>query len=145
MPGRTLAGRALEEELMRSRVAPPPLFTVADVHTAPSPPRPPAPVIAAQAPARPVSGRPSLDTVRGALSEIAHARLGRSATRVDELLTRAAREGHSLATAIGQVRGLSIRGVMPATMRLLADELEEVALRGYPGIADRAQPRATEP
>lgn len=121
---------------MRSRVSPPPLFSLDGVSFgAPGPPSS-APVtrrLGAEREPRP----PGLAAATAAFSQIARARLGRSSNHVDELLDAAVADGSSIGDAIARVRRLSIRGVVPATLGALADELHRLLVerpdQGPPG------------
>jgi hypothetical protein len=70
---------------------------------------------------------PSVGAVLDDLRAIAQRRLQLSASRVESVLDEAAREERPLASVFDEIRAMSIRGVMPATVDAMVDEMSVVA------------------
>jgi hypothetical protein len=70
---------------------------------------------------------PSVGDVLGDLRSIAQRRLQMSASRVEAILDEAAHEHRSLASVLEEIRAMSIRGVMPATVDAMVAEMSAAA------------------
>ncbi len=71
-------------------------------------------------------------TLRDLLPEfkqIARARLQRSASRVEDLLEESAQQNRPVEAVLGDVRSMTIRGVMPSTLEAVSEEMSQVARR----------------
>ncbi|HEX4754329.1 MAG TPA: hypothetical protein VH661_01080 [Candidatus Dormibacteraeota bacterium] len=73
------------------------------------------------------TGPPSVAEVLDDLRAIARRRLGLSASRVESILDEGALAKRSLLSVLDEIRSLSIRGVMPSTVREMVDEMAAVA------------------
>jgi hypothetical protein len=72
-------------------------------------------------------GAPAVSEVLGDLRAVAQRRLQMSAGRVETVLDEAARERRPLTSVLDEIRVMSIRGVMPATVDAMVDEMTAVA------------------
>jgi hypothetical protein len=85
------------------------------------------PVEQSQAVSAAAGEAPSVGEVLADLRAIAQRRLQLSATRVEAVLDEASREQRSLPAVLDEIRAMSIRGVMPATVDAMVDEMSAVA------------------
>lgn len=79
------------------------------------------------APAAAESAAASVGDVLGDLRSIAQRRLQLSASRVEAVLDEAAREQRSVDSVLDEIRAMSIRGVMPATVDAMVAEMSAAA------------------
>jgi hypothetical protein len=70
---------------------------------------------------------PAVGDVLGDLRSIAQRRLQMSASRVEAVLDEAAHEHRSLTSVLEEIRAMSIRGVMPATVDAMVAEMSAAA------------------
>jgi hypothetical protein len=77
------------------------------------------------------AGSPSVAEVLDDLRAIARRRLRLSASRVEAVLDEGALAKRSLASMLEEIRGMSIRGVMPSTIEEMVDEMSAAAAAAH--------------